>query len=68
MRKSIILIHYSRSVVEFLYFLYRCQESKFNEQVDYDKVIESTRKQKINFEYRMYITPVSFNEHGRVIG
>ena len=62
------MIHYLLSIIEFLYFLCRYQESKFNEQADYDKVIESARKQKINFEYKMYVTPVSFNEHGRVIG
>lgn len=40
-------------------------KSLFNEQIDYDKVLEYARKQRIDYEYRMFVIPVSFNEYGK---
>ncbi len=40
-------------------------KSLFNEQIDYDKVMENARKQRIDYEYRMSVIPVSFNEFGK---
>jgi hypothetical protein len=37
----------------------------FNEQQDYDKVIERARKSKIEYYKWMYVVPVNFNEYGR---
>ena len=40
-------------------------KSLFNEQQDYDKVIERARKSKIEYYKWMYVVPVNFNEYGR---
>ena len=42
-------------------------KSMFNEQQDYDKVIERAKHDKIPYEKRMFVIPISFNEHGRLL-
>ena len=35
------------------------------EASNYERIIEQSKRDKVNYEYRMHICPVSFNEHGK---
>jgi hypothetical protein len=37
----------------------------FNEQIDNGKVIERSRRERIDIEYRMSVIPVPFNGYGK---
>jgi hypothetical protein len=38
---------------------------QFNETTDYERIIEQSNRDKIDFEYRMFVVPVSFSEYGK---
>jgi len=38
---------------------------QFNENVNYESVIEQANRDKIDYEYRMFVIPISFNEWGK---
>lgn len=38
---------------------------QLHETVEYDKVIEKAKHDKVNPEYRMKVFPINFNEHGK---
>ncbi len=40
-------------------------KSMFNEPINYDKIIERARKDKVDYEARMFVVPVSFSEWGK---
>lgn len=40
---------------------------RLNENPDYKSVIEQANRERINYEYRMFVVPVSFNEYGKML-
>jgi hypothetical protein len=38
---------------------------QFNENTNYEHVIEQAKKDKIDYEHRMYVVPINFNEWGK---
>ena len=39
-------------------------KQQMNESSDYERIIEQANRDKVSYEYRMFIVPVSFNEFG----
>jgi len=40
---------------------------QFRENTNYEAVIEQSNRHKVDYEYRMYVVPVSFNEYGKLL-
>ncbi len=40
-------------------------KSMFNEAQDYDRIMKQATHDKVDYQYRMFVVPVSFNEYGR---
>lgn len=38
---------------------------QFNETTNYEQIIADAKRDKADYEYRMYVIPISFNEYGR---
>lgn len=39
-------------------------KTQFNETKDYESIIQDANRDKVNYEYRMFVVPISFNEKG----
>jgi hypothetical protein len=35
------------------------------EAIDYERIIEESKRDKVSYEYRMFVCPINFNEHGK---
>jgi hypothetical protein len=42
----------------------RSLKTQFNESQDYESIIQDANRDKVNYEHRMFVCPVSFNEKG----
>jgi hypothetical protein len=38
---------------------------QFNENTNYESVIDQANREKIDYEYRMFVIPINFNEYGK---
>jgi len=38
---------------------------QFNETTNYESVIEQSNRHKVDYEYRMFVVPISFSEYGK---
>jgi hypothetical protein len=43
----------------------RSLKIQFSETIHYERIIEQANKDKVDYQYRMYVCPINFNEHGK---